>query len=316
MRISAGRVEVWAPAKLNLFLEVLAKRADGFHEIETLMCPISLFDTLIVRDVAMPASCETRGNCEAEQARSTPAIRLRCRWSQTVAAGGQLEQIPEGPDNTVYKAIQGLRQYVGARRGVSVEIIKRIPSAAGLAGGSSDAAAVLMALLALWQVDLSDEEVLDLAAQVGSDVPFFLTGSAAICRGRGEDVEPLPSLGPLHFVVVCPPEGLSTADVYRNCQPASTPCSATRVVEALQRGQRNQIGSLLHNQLQPAARQLSPWIERLEQIFSGMNVVGHQMSGSGTSYFALCRTARQARQLARTLRSRRLGRVYYARSLC
>lgn len=302
-RVTSFGWEVWAPAKLNLFLEVLAKRADGFHEIETLMVPINLYDTLYF-------SVDPNNRKESGE-----RIELHCGWASPAAlpaacAGAPL---PEGERNSVVRALELLRQRCGIRRGATVRLIKRIPVAAGLAGGSSDAAAALVAGNLGWKLGLSAEALADLAGEVGSDVPFFLQHAAAICRGRGERIEPCARLTGLHFVVVYPPAGLGTADVYRGCRPAEVPRPAHALVEALWQ-RRSSAGRLLHNGLEPAAARLSPWIPRLEQEFARQDVLGARMSGSGTSYFGLCRSAGHARRVAGRLRTRGLGHVYAARS--
>jgi 4-diphosphocytidyl-2-C-methyl-D-erythritol kinase len=305
-------VEVAAPAKLNLFLEVLAKRPDGFHEIETVMTPVTLFDTLTVREKA-----------------SGP-IQLECE--QTAEAHGEapaeLKTVPEGSENIVVRALEALRQQAGVSRSARVRLTKRIPLAAGMAGGSTDAAAALAAANVLWNLDWPDARLAETAATLGSDVPFFFARSPALCRGRGERVEPLAGLPPLDFVVVAPPVGLSTAEVYRACRPAATSDappregapdsaatpSATSLIDAWRRGDKPGVGQALHNRLQDAAERLSPWIERLAREVDRYATLGHRMSGSGTSYFALCRNARQARRIAGELANRRLGRTFSVRT--
>lgn len=292
-RRCAWGYEIHAPAKLNLFLEVLGKRDDGFHEIETLMVPISWYDTLWLSD-APPGSVDLE------------CVTIVAAPDSVAAAS---ESLPEGPDNIVVRAIEQLAQRAGVNRGARVRLVKRIPLAAGLAGGSSDAAAALLAASAAWGLGWSRTKLAELAAELGSDVPFFLQSGPAICRGRGERVEPLNHLGPLHFVVVRPPVGLATADVYRACRPGSPPVSAGPLAEALRHGRLDKSARLFHNRLQEAAAGLTPWIARLQKEFDRLDCPGHQMSGSGTSYFGLCRHAGHARRLAARLRARRLGRV-------
>ncbi len=300
MQIHRSTVEivVQTPAKLNLFFEVLARRDDGYHEIETLMCPIDRYDTLYFQE-------EPSGR-----------LALECQWA---AIGGGpddagFDSIPCGPDNLVSRAVELLRSRTGVERGARVRLVKRIPAAAGLGGGSSDAAAALVAANEGWKLGLSLAELTRLAAQLGSDVPFFLRGGAAICRGRGERVEAAAGLGPLHFVVVRPPVGLTTAAVYGVCRPAAKPRCVTSLVEALYRGDARAAGRLLHNRLQAAAESLSPWIAKLRETFAGEDFLGHGMSGSGSSYFGLCRHARHAHRLAHRLRARGLGNVFAVRS--
>ena len=295
---------VQAPAKLNLFLEVLGRRDDGFHELETLMCPISLYDTLSFQP--------------SDEADGDASVAFTCDWQPlerssqfAVARDGSAQanppERPSSANNLVVKALDLLQQVAGARRGARVKLTKRIPMAAGLGGGSSDAAAALVAGNLGWRLGLSHEVLHDCAARLGSDVPFFLANGPAICRGRGERVELVPMNAAGWFVIVRPSSGLSTADVFRACRPNQSPRSAKQLLNALQATGWERAGRKLFNALEPAAESLNDDIANLRLEFDKLDVLGHQMSGSGTSYFAVCRTARQARQVVARLRSRRLG---------
>jgi len=267
------------------------------------MCPITLCDTL----------CFVKEKGER--------VELKCERARRLAgpggiASGQpaVDDLPDGRENLVVRAVELLRQRAGKRCGARLRLIKRIPIAAGLGGGSSDAAAALRAANEGWNLGLSLGELMALAAELGSDVPFFLAGGAAICRGRGERVEPVAECATLEFVVVRPAAGLSTAAVYAACQPARRPRSVLPLVEALSQGDRERVGRLLFNRLQPAAERLTPWIERLRSAFAKEGCLGHGMSGSGTSYFGLCRHARHARRVARRLQANGVGSVFAVRS--
>jgi 4-diphosphocytidyl-2-C-methyl-D-erythritol kinase len=295
---SGTGVVVQAPAKLNLFFEVLGKRADGYHEIETLMCPVDLYDTIFFQP---EPHGQIRLICGEASGRCGPS---RPWW----------REVPEGPENLVVRAVELLRSRAGVQAGAVLRLIKRIPPAAGLGGGSSDAAAALVAANAGWGLNWPEARLSRLAAELGSDVPFFLARRPAICRGRGEQVEPLPGVGSLSFVIVRPPEGLSTRDVYQVCRPAQEPRPLAPLRAALARGDLGQAGRLLFNRLQAAAESLSPWIERLRRAFAGLDCRGHAMTGSGTSYFGLCRHARHAERVARLLQAGGVGSVFAARS--
>jgi 4-diphosphocytidyl-2-C-methyl-D-erythritol kinase len=284
-------VEVTTPAKINLFLEVLGRRPDGFHEIETLLTAISLYDTLRLT------------------ANETGDIRLTCRWAAPAAG----DAIPAGPENLAWRSVALLRERAGVERGAELQLIKRIPAAAGLGGASSDAAAALVAANFAWQLAWPRERLCELAAELGSDVPFFLTRGAALATGRGERLRPL-RVPRLHIALVRPPVGLSTPAVYRACRPAEQPAASTRLVAALDRGDVAAVARLLVNGLAPAAASLTPWIERLQTEFHQQGVLGHQMSGSGSCYFGLCRHARHARRVASRLRARNIGAAYAAAS--
>lgn len=298
VRRTEEHVEVLAPAKLNLFLEVLAKRPDGFHEIETVMAPVGLFDGLTVK------------------AEADAAIRLTCEQLAVATANSTTENqnVPTGPENLIVRALEALRRQAGIASGATVQLTKRIPLAAGMAGGSTDAAAALAAANKAWDLHWPAARLAEVAATLGSDIPFFFARTAALCRGRGEQVEPLSSLVPLDFVVVAPPAGLSTADVYRNCRPAAEPKQARDLILAWKYGDKVAVGRLLHNRLQEPAERLCEWIARLKNEFNRYDCLGHQMSGSGTSYFALCRDALHARRLAAAVAARGWGRVMTVRS--
>lgn len=301
---------VQAPAKLNLFLEVLGRRDDGFHELETLMWPVSLYDTLSFTP--------------AESADERGAIEFSCDWQplerssrHAGTAGGVFGAIPpERPaldNNLVVRALHLLKQVSGTQAGARVKLTKRIPVAAGLGGGSSDAAAALLAGNLGWQLGLATDVIHSCAAQLGSDVPFFLAQSPAICRGRGERVEPVQLNGTGWFVIVRPASGLSTADVFRACRPSPFPRQAKQLLEVLSERGWEHAGRELFNALEPAAESLNDEIVQLRREFTKLDVLGHQMSGSGTSYFAVCRSARQARQIVARLRSRKLGNAFVVR---
>jgi 4-diphosphocytidyl-2-C-methyl-D-erythritol kinase len=270
----AGVVLVRAPAKVNLFLEVLAKRPDGYHEIATLMVAVSLYDTLEFKE-------EPSG-----------ALRLHC----------DAPELTTGPDNLVLKAATLLQQRTGSRRGADIRLTKRIPMAAGLAGGSTDGAAALAGLNRLWRLGLSRDELARLGGELGSDVPFFFHTPAAWCTGRGEVVTPAPLGRPLDFVIAKPAVGLSTAEVYRAVTVPERPQSGAELRRAVAEGNVEELGRRLHNRLEEAARRLRPEIEAGLERLRAERPAGQMMSGSGTSLFALCRDPGEALHLARRLK--------------
>jgi 4-diphosphocytidyl-2-C-methyl-D-erythritol kinase len=300
---------VHTPAKLNLFLEILAKRQDGYHELETLMVAVDLFDTLTFME---EHSNDIRLRCSvAGIRRQGSAPRGVDRTSSEAVENG----VPAGSDNLVFKAAQLLREYAGVEAGIRITLVKRIPAAAGLAGGSSDAAATLMALNRFWKLKLEIPELQRLASQLGSDVAFFVDGtSAAVCYGRGEIIEPLRVPLGLHFVIARPLTGLSTALVFKHCQVPEHKHSVGNVVAALRAGQIGRVGRFLHNALEEPAEKLNPEVSQLKSRFSKLPVLGCLMSGSGTACFGLCHSRRQARSLASRLRAARVGRVWVVQS--
>ena len=303
-----GGVVVAAPAKLNLFLELLGKRPDGYHELATLMVAVDLYDTLEVRAVGLGEPTPPQPLPEAERGFAPPS--LFGKGAGGLGSSGPITLtcdppgLPTGPENLVYKAADALRRHANRPDlGASIRLTKRIPAQAGLAGGSSDAAAALLALNRVWQLDLPHAELAAVAAEVGSDVAFFLDLPAAWCTGRGEIVSPESAAGPFHFVLVCPPVGLSTADVYRKAQVPSVPVSGDGVRAAFRAGDAAALGPRLFNRLQGAAFGLAPAVESGYRRLAGLNPAGCLMSGSGSAFFALCRSRPEAARVAAAFRA-------------
>lgn len=296
---------VRAPAKLNLYLEVLGRRDDGFHELETLMVPVRIWDSLSITPT-LPSSDSEMGPLEFT-VRSAPRLGQAAPQPVSALLGGE---------NLVVRALDLLRERSSCRAGGYVELVKRIPVSAGLGGGSSDAAAALRLANQLWRIGWGRAQLAELAAELGSDVPFFLYDRAAICRGRGERVEPLTAMPRLHFVVVKPPQGISTSEVYRmhaTRAESSKPAGRTSLPSlTLLRNERkwSDLQRWMSNRLQSAAALLSPWVNQAKEVFSRFDCLGHQLSGSGSAYFGICRHAQHAHRLAAILRSQRLGFVY------
>jgi len=287
------------PAKLNLFLEILAKRSDGFHELETLMVSVGIYDTLTF----------TEDDSDRIRLRQVPA------GPSAITLGTACEEIPSGVDNLIVRAAELLRDHAGIGRGICIDLRKRIPVSAGLAGGSSNAAATLWALNRFWNLGLSAAQLGELASQLGSDVNFFLCGAeAAVCHGRGEIVSPLSLPASLHFVVVRPQSGLATATVFRHCHPSAARRDVRPLIESLREGRLGRAAGSLYNALQTTAEQLSFDVVTLKDRFSQLPVLGHLMSGSGTAYFGLCANKCHAQLVAARLRAMRLGTVFVAQS--
>jgi 4-diphosphocytidyl-2-C-methyl-D-erythritol kinase len=273
-KLQAGAWVTKAPAKVNLFLEVLAKRADGYHEIATLMVAVSLYDTLKFKE-------ETSGE-----------VRLDCDHPQ----------LSTGPDNLVCRAAALLKDRTGCRRGARIRLSKRIPLAAGLAGGSTDAAATLDGLNRMWCLGLTRNELATLGGEIGSDVAFFFSTPAAWCTGRGERVSPVPLGKRLWFVLACLPVGLSTAAVYSGVTVPDSSQRGEEIRRAVSAGNVEEIGRRLHNRLQEAAEKLCPAVRDLRIRVEGLKPAGQLMSGSGPCVFALCRDRGEALRIARLLR--------------
>ena len=270
---AADAFVVSTPAKVNLFLEVLEKRPDGYHDLETLMLAVSLEDTLSFRHD------------------ESGTLTLTC----------DRPELSCGPDNLILRAAERLRQQTGCRDGARIHLAKRIPMQAGLAGGSSDAAAALKGLNRLWRLGLSDPALAAIGAEVGSDVAFFFSPGAAWCTGRGEIVEPVTAGRNLDFVLASSATGLSTASVFRGLTVPKQPVSGAAMREAFGRGDVEAMGRLLHNRLQAPAERLCPEVRELREALLGAKPAGVLMTGSGTTVYALCRDRADAVRVARTM---------------
>jgi 4-diphosphocytidyl-2-C-methyl-D-erythritol kinase len=271
----ADALMIEAPAKVNLYLEVLAKRADGYHEIATLMVAVNLNDTLEFKE-------ELSGQ-----------IHLTCDHAE----------LSTGPDNLIVRAARLLQQRTGCSRGVRIRLQKVIPLAAGLAGGSTDAAATLAGLNLLWRLGLTSGDLATLGAELGSDVAFFFATPAAWCTGRGEQVKKVELGGMLWMVLVCPPFGMSTALVYQNLTVPERPLTGDTMLQAVRAGDIDGIGGHLHNRLQPVAEELCPELANIKSQLMTLQPAGCLMSGSGSTYFALCRDQREAQRIEAGLRT-------------
>src|SRR5437660_1186671 len=180
-------MQLYAPAKINLSLEIKGRREDGFHEIETLMAPISLADRLTI-----------------ERANEKEGIDFSCDDAA----------LSKGEDNLVVRAAKLFQERAGMSSGIRISLEKKIPHGAGLGGGSSDAATTLLGLNELFATQLAQKNLMELAAQLGSDVPFFIAQSAAVCRGRGEIVSPMKLSNALHLLLMKPDFGVPTPSAY------------------------------------------------------------------------------------------------------
>lgn len=249
-------MQVWAPAKINLSFQIKGRRSDGFHEIETLMVPISLKDRIKL-DVAGNAG-EIRFSCD------DPSL-------------------PGGDDNLVVRAAKLFRERTGNSTGITIRLEKKIPHGAGLGGGSSDAASTLVGLNALFQAGLRQDELLKLAAELGSDVPFFVMCSAAVCRGRGELVTPVPVNHALSFRVLLlkPDFGVPTPWAYGRWKDS-------RVLSGVDYSPQEFEGVKLVNDLERPVFEKFVFLARLKTwLRQQPEVAVALMSGSGSTMFAI-----------------------------
>ncbi len=325
---NAVGLRVWAPAKINLFFEILFKRQDGFHEIQTVAAPIELCDELefVVRNKKNGAKIEKTSIVECVD-----------------EAGFPVPGVPTDERNLIVRAAKAFDDAFGEPTPVEIRVLKRIPSQAGLGGGSSDAAATLFALNELRGRPLSNERLREIGGRLGSDVPLFLIDGASVGRSRGELVEPF-ELSEIWLVVLKPGEGLSTPEVFRRyaatppdskraladfCAAVSRPKTLNRENDAIENdGEKEKkraveedweigrngensgfstasaVGGALFNRLETVASTIWGGVRRYRTVLSATeNVLGVQMSGSGTAFFAIYPNETAARAAAEALRT-------------
>lgn len=268
------RLVLTAHAKVNLTLEILGKRPDGFHEIRSVMQRISLADTLTIE--------------------ASDRLSLRCD-----------DPTLESESNLVWRAAQVLNMEARGSRGAAIHLEKRVPIAAGLGGGSSDCAAALRGLARLWNLDLSPSRLGEIGAQLGSDVPFFLSGTGcALSEGRGERLTTLAPL-PVHWMVLVKPDvGISAGAAY-GAVKASHWSDGARTLEWLSAARAvGPAGTLPapFNALETAALSVQPSAGDARQALLDAGALAPVMSGSGSTYFALADREEDANQIARRLR--------------
>ncbi len=283
------------PAKLNLSLAVLERRPDGFHAIESLIVPIDLADKILVH-VGGP-----------------PGIRLSVRCGGQLSkprANALVRDVPVDATNLVVRAAAAVAEAAGIEPALDIELVKEVPSQAGLGGGSSDAAAMLLTAVEAWGLQWPRERLVAIAAELGSDVPWFLEGRPAVVAGRGEQIMPVPALQPMFAVVACPSTGLSTAAVYAACTPDPNHAGeAVRLAQAIAAGDLAAAMPLMRNALEPAARTLSGDIDRLLADITNAGGLTPRLTGSGSACFTLCRTLPEAEGIAARLRGIKDGGV-------
>ncbi|AGT30500.1 4-diphosphocytidyl-2C-methyl-D-erythritol kinase [Geobacillus genomosp. 3] len=255
------RLSVKAPAKINLSLDVLYKRPDGYHEVKMVMTTIDLADRIEL--VPLPGE---------------DAIRIV----------SQNRFVPDDCRNLAYQAAKLLKETFSIREGVAISITKHIPVAAGLAGGSSDAAATLRGLNKLWQLGLSVHELARLGAQIGSDVAFCVYGGTAVATGRGEIITPISPPPPCWVVLAKPPIGVSTAEVYRNLQleHVNHP-DVEAMIEAIERHDYAAICRSVGNVLEEVTLKKYPEVAHIKEQMRRFGADAVLMSGSGPTVFGL-----------------------------
>ena len=274
-------MEIKSPAKLNIRLKVTGRRPDGYHELVSVMVPVALFDL----------------------------IELEANQIQGITISCQGFSVPENEDNLVYRAAQSFFSRTGIKQGVSLNLTKNIPVAAGLGGGSSNAANTLKALNEMWSNPLTFQDLEELAVSLGADVPFFLHSSPCIARGIGEILEHIEKWPRFWYVIVMPPISISTAWVYGNLKLKLTTDEYIFILRHLAKGMF-QIAGILENDLETVTATHFPVINTIKEALVESGAEGALMSGSGPSVFGIFDSEDLALSAKRHLASLNIGEVF------
>ncbi|MCL2647000.1 MAG: 4-(cytidine 5'-diphospho)-2-C-methyl-D-erythritol kinase [Phycisphaerales bacterium] len=278
-----GQFQIPAPCKLNLALRVFPLRTDGFHPIETWMLPTSWHDTLTF----------------------TPSSEEGGAKKLTLQITGRSQGVPTNLDkNLVGKAALKLAARGNILPTGTLQLHKVVPPGGGLGGGSSDAASTILLLNHAWKLQLPEQVLLEIAGELGSDVPFFIPCRAALCTGRGEIMSPLPAEHPLFAVLMIPPQGCPTKDVYQAFDRLPPPNHPSADWQKLAASNADALGKLLINDLAPPAFEVAPWLKTLRDQASaaiGRTGGGVHMTGSGSTLFTLAGSSVEAQAIRERL---------------
>jgi len=282
-----NKIQLKALAKINLGLDVLRKREDGYHEVKMIMQTISLMDELELRKLRQPE------------------IQVKTN----------LYYLPTNENNLVYKAARLLMEEFKIKGGISIQLHKNIPVAAGMAGGSSDAAAVLWGVNQMYDLGLSRQELMIRGKKLGADVPYCVMRGTALAEGIGEKLSALPSMPKCYILIAKPGISVSTKFVYENLHvdrlgPEQHP-DVDAIAAALKKGDLALLSSRLGNVLETVTVPTYPIIEEIKKCMLTAGALGSMMSGSGPTVFGIFETASQARKACRAVRNEKLARQVY-----
>jgi 4-diphosphocytidyl-2-C-methyl-D-erythritol kinase len=274
----------YSPAKVNLFLKVLSKRPDGYHNIVSVVDPISLFDLIHIE--------ESDSDC--------------------ITVKDDKGSLPEGDQNTLYRAAKKIKDTCSVRKGVNIYVEKKIPIGSGLGGPSSNAATVLKALAKIWHIPLTDEEFVDLGRSIGADVPLFLFGKPCIMEGIGDIITPI-ELPRVCYLIVYPELVLSTKEAYGRLKIVLT--NNENDIKLM--GNFKNIGDIagsLENDLEQIGITMCPQIKTIKDILMEAGACGALMSGSGSSVFGIFENGEDAERASRFVQNKNLGSIFIAHS--
>ena len=281
-------IQLKSRAKINLSIDVLGKREDGYHLVEMIMQTIDLFDK----------------------------IKIFSLKEDTIIIESNSLDIPLDSTNIVYKAADLIKKQYNIKEGVKIIIEKNIPIAAGMAGGSSNAAAVLVGLNQLWQLKLSENKLKELGLKLGADVPFCIGGQTALAENIGEKLTNIDGLSENIFILVCKPElFVSTKEIYEEIDSKIIKKRPNNklLIQLLKENKIQQIADNMYNVLEEVTRERYPVIEEIEKIMMENDALGSMMSGSGPTVFGLYRNREDAENCKNKL-LKKFSQVYIVKS--
>ncbi|MCC5912037.1 MAG: 4-(cytidine 5'-diphospho)-2-C-methyl-D-erythritol kinase [Clostridiaceae bacterium] len=270
------KIQLKSRAKINLSLDVLGKRPDGYHEVKMIMQEIDLYDNIIL---------------------------VEKRHEDSIKIISECPYIPKDRTNIAYRAAEVLKKNFDISWGVNIYIEKNIPVAAGMAGGSSNAAAVLKGLNTLWDLKLTQQQLMDIGITIGADVPFCIMGGAAIAEGMGEKLTPIEGLRNTWILVAKPSISVSTAEVYSrlDLEKINKKPDTEKLLEAMERGDLYALSHNMVNVLETVTLKQHPIIKELKRKMMEYQALGSMMSGSGPTVFGIYKDYKKAKSAKNNL---------------
>lgn len=284
-----NQIELRALAKINLGLDVLGRRENGYHDVRMVMQSVYLYDDVKIEKTEAP----------------------------DITVSSNLNFLPTGTDNIAYKAAELLKNEFQIKDGVKIVLKKHIPVAAGLAGGSSNAAAVLFGMNRLFRLGLSQEELKERGVKLGADVPYSIMRGTVLAEGIGEILKPLPQMPKCSVLIAKPPVSVSTKAVYEalDAKAITSHPDIDGILEGLERGSLKQVAASMGNVLEDVTIPMHPVIREIKQEMMAAGALNAMMSGSGPTVFGLFESRADARKAQRQIREKSLARQVYVTSI-
>ncbi|QUI21393.1 4-(cytidine 5'-diphospho)-2-C-methyl-D-erythritol kinase [Vallitalea pronyensis] len=284
-----NRINIKARAKINISLDVLRRRDDGYHDVKMIMQTVNLYDKINLKKI------------------KSDQIKLQTN----------LPFLPVDKRNLVYKVVQYIKEEYAIETGVFIDLFKVIPVAAGLAGGSSDAAATIIAMNKLFDLDMTMDKMMEIGTKFGADIPYCLMRGTALSEGIGEKLTPLKSFPKAYVVIAKPNISVSTAFVYNNLDVTNIKerPDTEAIIQGIEAGDLHGICRALGNVLETVTMKEYPVIERIKTFMINNGAIGALMSGSGPSVYGLCDDKQKAYHLAHQLKVKNMAKFIYTTTI-